>query len=396
MIAGGRWHYHLAQIGKFRRQLNEPPPEPEMHVTSAPNRWSRLAAVLLTLGVTAVLAACGPGDSSTGATPPSSSSASAQQTSNPALDKDAVQKAYECGLSLGLEKLKAGGQDGQNLLDAIHATLTGQDLAANRADLRKAFLVFGIDIGPAWISCFKPFFFPNPAGAGAAPSTPTGLTVRADPNDGTVMLLSWNDSSAAVLYFVVSDGVEERNVPVQSSPGSTTYTWTGLQPGSWTCFQVKASNGDTSSSWDPDTAPYYQCAYTSSAALSSATPDSSATPVSLSPSALTGTWEGIYTCAQGDTELRLVIQAAAGGTLTATFNFFAAPDNPGVPSGSYTMTGTYSATGVQLTQDHWINEPPGYMMVDISADPPSQGGTVLHGTITTCGTTFTLTRKATG
>jgi hypothetical protein len=32
-------------------------------------------------------------------------------------------------------------------------------------------------------------------------------------------------------------------------------------------------------------------------------------------------------------------------------------------------------------------------MVDLSAEPPSQGGTVLRGTITTCGTTFTLTRS---
>jgi pimeloyl-ACP methyl ester carboxylesterase len=115
----------------------------------------------------------------------------------------------------------------------------------------------------------------------------------------------------------------------------------------------------------------------------------------ISPSALTGTWEGTYVCAQGETGLRLVIHAAAGGTLTATFNFFPVASNPGVPSGSYTMTGTYSATGVQLTQNQWINQPDGYEMVDISADPPSQGG-VLHGSITTCGTTFTLTRKATG
>jgi serine/threonine-protein kinase len=126
-------------------------------------------------------------------------------------------------------------------------------------------------------------------------------------------------------------------------------------------------------------------------------PAVAAYPVSLtlSPSALTGTWGGTYVCSQGDTGLRLVIQAAAGGTLTATFNFFAVPSNPGVPSGSYTMTGTYSSAGVNLAPSQWISQPPGYEMVDISADPPSQGGNSLKGTITTCGTAFTLTHAAT-
>jgi serine/threonine protein kinase len=117
-------------------------------------------------------------------------------------------------------------------------------------------------------------------------------------------------------------------------------------------------------------------------------------PVSLtlSPAVLTGTWEGSYVCSQGETGVRLVIQAAAAGTLTATFNFFAVPSNPGVPSGSYTMTGTYSSAGVTLTQDQWISQPAGYSMVDIIASPPSQGGKILKGTIAACGTGFTLTR----
>ena len=45
------------------------------------------------------------------------------------------------------------------------------------------------------------------------------------------MHLTWAGSSDNVLYFVVSNGVEERNVPVQSSGGTVSYTWTGLQPG---------------------------------------------------------------------------------------------------------------------------------------------------------------------
>ena len=90
-----------------------------------------------------------------------------------------------------------------------------------------------------------------------------------------------------------------------------------------------------------------------------------------------------------------MIQKAPGGTLSATFNFFAL-QRPGVPSGSYTMTGTLSSTGADFTQDQWINQPPGYEMVDLTADPPTDGGTILSGTIATCGTTFTLTRASRG
>jgi hypothetical protein len=155
-------------------------------------------------------------------------------------------------------------------------------VAANRADLLKASVVFGIDIGPPWLQCFEPYFFPDQAGGGAAPAAPTGLTVRPDPNDGTVMLLTWNNSSDSVLYFVVSDGADERNAPVQSSPGADSYTWTGLQPGSRACFRVRASNGDVASDWDPAAAPGYTCATTSSSP-----PASSDTSISLPASAWT-------------------------------------------------------------------------------------------------------------
>jgi eukaryotic-like serine/threonine-protein kinase len=109
---------------------------------------------------------------------------------------------------------------------------------------------------------------------------------------------------------------------------------------------------------------------------------------------LAGTWTGTYVCSQGETGLRLAIQATAGGALTATFNFYAVPANPGVPSGSFTMTGTSSHSGVHLTHGHWIKEPAGYMMVDLSAPPASNGGALLSGTVTTpsC-TTFTVKKS---
>ena len=125
-------------------------------------------------------------------------------------------------------------------------------------------------------------------------------------------------------------------------------------------------------------------------------PALAAYPVSLAPAAgaLTGTWVGTYVCSQGETGLRLVIQAAASGVLTATFNFYAVPSNPGVPTGSFTMTGSYAyPAGVKLTQGQWINQPSGYLMVDLTASPPTRDGTVLNGTITSCSSNFTLTKS---
>ena len=148
-----------------------------------------------------------------------------------------------------------------------------------------------------------------------------------------------------------------------------------------------------------DTAVYWQGYHIHLQSASAATkPAPAPTPIaSLSPAALTGTWTGSYVCSQGETGLRLVIQAAPDGTLTATFSFYAVPDNPGVPSGSFTMTGSYSAAGVNLTHDQWISQPAGWEMVDLSSGPPSQDGTVLAGSITTPGcSTFTVTRGNAG
>ena len=61
----------------------------------------------------------------------------------------------------------------------------------------------------------------------------------------------------------------------------------------------------------------------------------------LSPARLTGTWTGTYFCPQGWTGLRLVLKAASNGTLAATFDFYPIDGDPGVPSGSFTLTGSY-------------------------------------------------------
>jgi eukaryotic-like serine/threonine-protein kinase len=110
--------------------------------------------------------------------------------------------------------------------------------------------------------------------------------------------------------------------------------------------------------------------------------------------ALTGTWTGSYICSQGLTGLRLVLRAARDGTLTGTFNFYALPTNPGVPSGDYTVTGTYSATRTDINPGHWIKQPSGYVLVDLIAGPPTNNGTLLRGRISNAGcSTFSITKS---
>jgi WD40 repeat protein len=123
-----------------------------------------------------------------------------------------------------------------------------------------------------------------------------------------------------------------------------------------------------------------------------------ASPASPEAAVLTGTWTGSYVCGQGTTGLSLVTQAGRGGSLTATFNFYAVPHNPGVPSGSFTMTGTYSAAGVRLSRSQWISQPFGYIMTNLRAGLPTKGGTVLRGSVRTPGLptckTFAVTKSA--
>jgi Protein kinase domain len=131
---------------------------------------------------------------------------------------------------------------------------------------------------------------------------------------------------------------------------------------------------------------------TASAKAPPASPD--AGPGSaLSPARLTGTWTGTYFCPQGWTGLRLVLKAASNGTLAATFDFYPSNGHSGVPSGSFTLTGSYSAQGFRLRPGHWISEPPDYLMVGLKALAPGNNDTTLTGTVTGPGcTTFSVSR----
>ena len=108
---------------------------------------------------------------------------------------------------------------------------------------------------------------------------------------------------------------------------------------------------------------------------------------------MAGVWTGTYTCNQGLTGVRLTITASGRDALRAVALFYPVAGNPGTASGSYEMSGSYSAgAGLILTPAYWISEPPGYVMVSISAPPPSASS--MQGTVEgpNC-TTFSVTRR---
>jgi hypothetical protein len=121
----------------------------------------------------------------------------------------------------------------------------------------------------------------------------------------------------------------------------------------------------------------------------------SQTPATNDESAiLSGTWTGAYYCSQGETGVRLIMQASSDGQINATFNFYPLPDNPDAPSGSFAMTGSYSAEEVVLTPDYWISEPPGYEMVGLASILAPGNQNILEGQITTSGcTTFSVQKS---
>jgi hypothetical protein len=76
-----------------------------------------------------------------------------------------------------------------------------------------------------------------------------------------------------------------------------------------------------------------------------------------------GRFEGNYACgAEGKTKLVLDMQADANGRLKATFSFGGTNN---VPFGSYTMRGLWSPESFFLTADSWIQQPDGFVMVNL-------------------------------
>jgi hypothetical protein len=105
-------------------------------------------------------------------------------------------------------------------------------------------------------------------------------------------------------------------------------------------------------------------------------------PGSADLTALVGTWEGEYTCGQGETGLKLTIKEPEGDALPATFEFFPLPENPSAKAGSYTMRGRLSGDRMVFRQEKWIEQPPGYVMVDLEVTSPiTEDATSLSGDV---------------
>jgi hypothetical protein len=102
--------------------------------------------------------------------------------------------------------------------------------------------------------------------------------------------------------------------------------------------------------------------------------------------AVTGQWTGKYICGQGITRLDLEIEQGQGNKVTATFRFGPLPENPEVPHGAYTMTGTYDPIlrHVELEGVKWIEYPQNYIMVGLDGRMDSDGGRI-KGTVPTLG-----------
>jgi hypothetical protein len=118
----------------------------------------------------------------------------------------------------------------------------------------------------------------------------------------------------------------------------------------------------------------------------SGTTTSSARP---SLDGVAGNWEGTYTCAQGETGLKLQVQPP-----DAVFEFYPVAANPAAKAGKYKMKVAYSAGGqITFTQVEWIDQPEGYGMVDLVVAGKPTGDTMTGRVLSDACQNFSVTRK---
>ena len=77
----------------------------------------------------------------------------------------------------------------------------------------------------------------------ALPAVPTN--VNATPLNGTQIRVGWTDNSSNESGFELSNGVSVVSLP----PNTISYTWSGLSPGSYNCFYVRALIPGGASAW---------------------------------------------------------------------------------------------------------------------------------------------------
>ena len=101
-----------------------------------------------------------------------------------------------------------------------------------------------------------------------------------------------------------------------------------------------------------------------------------------------GDWVGSYVCpmGQGLTGLTLTVTAVTGPVVNATFNFYAPSLVSTIPSGSYTLAGTYDAASgaFHLYPLAWVKQPPAYMMIGMEGVFDTAAGTASGKVDTGC------------
>jgi len=95
-----------------------------------------------------------------------------------------------------------------------------------------------------------------------APLPPSDLRVFAISPNG--IRLTWRNAASNVQTdesgFQVSNGDDYR----YTRKDVTSWDWTGLRPGQYMCFRVRAFNGVGNSRWEPEGSPWYRCTTTPS------------------------------------------------------------------------------------------------------------------------------------
>ena len=87
---------------------------------------------------------------------------------------------------------------------------------------------------------------------------------------------------------------------------------------------------------------------------------------------MSGEWSGKYNCRQGVTGVHVVFSEDGSRAL---FHFYGVPENPGVPEGCFTMSGSFDAASgkLNLTASKWIVRPRNYLTADVTGDLDASG-----------------------
>src|SRR4051794_30827328 len=80
-----------------------------------------------------------------------------------------------------------------------------------------------------------------------ATTTPAPSAVQASPVSSTTIRVSWTDNTSGLSGFDIYNGVTTRS----AAAGSTSFDWTGLTPGTYMCFEVRAWLNMVPSDWAP-------------------------------------------------------------------------------------------------------------------------------------------------